>query len=72
VYAKINQNTYDEWKGYEGEKLLAIPFENDTYERKLLEDLSNCIFAAVVDITNSDSLGVVSPPAQPEGKENPK
>ena len=72
MYAEIDQNTYDEWEGYEGEKLLAIPFKNDTHEKKLLEDLSNRIFAAVVDITNSDSLGVASPPAQPEGEENPK
>ncbi|KAH9164751.1 hypothetical protein EDB89DRAFT_2077685 [Lactarius sanguifluus] len=49
------------WEQAEGQKLLAIPFDNEARLPELHEDIKNRIFTAVAEITSSQSVGVSAP-----------
>ena len=68
AYELVNTVTYNKWKGHTGEKLLAIPFENEQRSLDTLEDISNRIFSAAVEITGSKKLGVSAPIIPPKVK----
>jgi hypothetical protein len=68
AYEYIDPQTLQEWRGFSGEKLLAIPFKNDARNPQLHEEISNHIFAAVVEITQSPDLGVAAPLPNEEGR----
>ena len=61
AYELIDQQSIEEWNSFLGEKLLAIPFENDAKNPNCHEEVSNLVFTAAAEITHSPDLGVVSP-----------
>lgn len=60
-YVDFEQDTIDEWRNYKGEKLLAIPFENNARLPRYHHAIRNQIFAAIREITQSKDFGVASP-----------
>lgn len=60
-YVGIEQKVINEWRDYNGEKLLAIPFENDTRLPHLHYKICNWIFSAIEEIMQSKGFGIASP-----------
>lgn len=61
AYEFLDNQTIQEWDALEGDKLFAIPFENDACNPELNEKISLQIFSAVAAITKSWTVGVATP-----------
>ena len=69
AYTYMDPAAFNEWKTFNENKLLAIPFENDAQSPKLHEDICDQIFAAVEEITQSQNFGIATPLSQEEALE---
>jgi hypothetical protein len=61
LYNRIDHTTIGKWITLPKSKLLAIPFDIETNNLKMHENIRNRILAAVAEITVSKCVGVVAP-----------
>jgi len=67
----IDISVIKQWEAFPQGKLLAIPFENDAKKAINHDRIQAKIFAAAIDITQSQKIGVAGPNASANARQTP-